>query len=272
MKENENRTTGLDQVTSLSGGGRTSVVRIGDTVHRETGPWAPSVHALLRHLEHVGFKGAPRIIGTGFDSIGREILTYVEGNFLHPGPWSDGGIAEIGKLLRDLHEATATFHPPLDSVWRPWFGREMGGSGRRVFGHCDIGPWNVVARDGLPVALIDWEVGGPVDALVEFAQACWLNVQLHDDDIAKRQGLPDTETRARQVRLMADSYGLDSIERTKLVDTMIAFAISDGADQAIQAAVTPDTQEITGLWAITWRTRAAAWMIRNRALLNRALR
>ena len=26
-----------------------------------------------------------------------------------------------------------------------------------LIGHCDTAPWNIVARDGMPVALIDWE-------------------------------------------------------------------------------------------------------------------
>lgn len=47
-------------------------------MHRDAGPWTPAVHALLRHLEYVGFEGAPRVIG--FDDSGREVLTYLEGD------------------------------------------------------------------------------------------------------------------------------------------------------------------------------------------------
>jgi len=39
------------------------VVRIGDTVRRPVGPHSPLVHALLAHLESVGFEGAPRFLG-----------------------------------------------------------------------------------------------------------------------------------------------------------------------------------------------------------------
>jgi len=60
----------------LSGGGLTAAKRVGSTVHRVTGPWTPAVHALLRHLERVGFE-APRVIG--IDEEGREVLTYVAG-------------------------------------------------------------------------------------------------------------------------------------------------------------------------------------------------
>jgi hypothetical protein len=46
--------------TALVGGDLNLVVCVGDTVRRPTGPWSPGVHALLRHLETVGFDGAPR--------------------------------------------------------------------------------------------------------------------------------------------------------------------------------------------------------------------
>jgi hypothetical protein len=255
----------------LTGGGRTTVTREGDVVFREAGAWTPSVHALLRHLENVGFAAAPQVIGSGFDARGRETIAYIDGSFVHPRAWPDEGLVTIGRLLRALHDATAKFQPPENAVWRAWCGRELNASGRRVFGHCDLGPWNIVARQERPVAFIDWEVAGPVDPLVEFAQACWLNVQLHDDDVAERQGLPSAVTRARQMRLMADSYGLDARERTLLLDTMIAYAVHNAADQAIQVPVTPDTADATLLWGLAWRARAAAWMLRNRPLLERAL-
>jgi hypothetical protein len=47
----------------LTEGGRTTVTRKGNVIFRETGPWAPSVHALLRHSDKVGFAAAPKVIG-----------------------------------------------------------------------------------------------------------------------------------------------------------------------------------------------------------------
>jgi hypothetical protein len=53
-------------------------VLIDGQVHRSTGAWTSSVHALLRHLHSVGFDGAPSVVG--FDQEGREVLTWVEGD------------------------------------------------------------------------------------------------------------------------------------------------------------------------------------------------
>ena len=61
----------------LEGGSHSGVVRVGETVRRETRPWSSSVHDLLRHLDREGFAGAPRALG--FDDQGREVLTYIEG-------------------------------------------------------------------------------------------------------------------------------------------------------------------------------------------------
>src|SRR5215208_3533307 len=101
----------------LAGGGLTPVARLGDTVRRATGPWTPAVHALLRHLEAVGFAGAPRVLG--IDDRGREILTYVPGG---GSSWSDEELAEAARLVRGYHDATASFAPPEDAEWQVMVG------------------------------------------------------------------------------------------------------------------------------------------------------
>ena len=254
----------------LPGGGRTEVSRDGDIVYRGTGPWAPAVHALLRHLESVGFEGAPRVVGSGFDEKGREVLGYIDGDVVHPRPWGASAFAELGQLLRRLHEATSTFTLPDDAVWRRWHARGSM-TGDWVIGHCDPGPWNIVAREGRPIAFVDWEVAGPVDRLTELAQACWLNAQLHDDDVARRQGLASVDERAEHVRLLLDGYGLAADRRSGFVDRMIEFAIRDAAAEAVEAGVTPATVESSAMWGIAWRARSAAWMLNNRGVLQAAL-
>lgn len=163
--------------------GDKSVYRKDGMVLRPAAPWTLSVHRLLRHLEQNGFVFAPKVLESGYTDDGREVLSFVEGDFVHPGPWSDEGLAQVGQMLRQLHDSSAGFQPPADARWQPWFLRELGGTGR-VFGHGDVAPWNVVTRDGLPVGLIDWEYAGPVDPMAELARVCWLFPQLHDDDVA----------------------------------------------------------------------------------------
>jgi hypothetical protein len=255
----------------LEGGGRNVVYRRGETVIRAATPWTPAVHALLRHLADVGFAAAPRLVGSGLDPDGRETLTFIHGEFTQPGPWSLDGAAALGGLLRSLHEATRTFRPPADAVWFPWHGRDLGGP-TRIIGHCDVAPWNIVARDGLPVAFIDWETAGPVDPLVELAQLAWLNAKLYDDIVAGIEHLPPLADRARQLAVIADAYGLTARQRSDLLDQIIEFAIVDTAWEADDARVTPEsTSHPNALWAMAWRARSAAWMIRHRRTLETAL-
>lgn len=86
----------------------------------------------------------------------------------------------------------------------------------RVIGHCDFTPWDIVARHGLPVALIDWDFCGPVDPLVELAQATWLNAKLYGDEVAEIEGLGPLAERARQLRAFVDAYGLSVKQRLGL--------------------------------------------------------
>jgi hypothetical protein len=263
--------TPAEEPVLLDGGGRTVVHRRGDVVIRDTGPWTPAVHMLLRHLEDVGFAAAPRLVGSGLDPNGREVLTFIEGEFTQPGPWSLDGAAALGGLLRSLHEATGSFRPPLDAVWFPWHGRDLGGP-CTVIGHCDVAPWNIVARDGLPVAFIDWETAGPVDPMIELAQLAWLNAKLYDDIVAEIEHLPPLAERARQLAAIADAYGLTAEQRRGLLDQIIEFAIADTASEADSANVTPETtSHPIALWAMAWRARSAAWMVRHRGVLSAAL-
>ncbi len=250
------------------------MTRIGAVIHRVGGEWSTSVHALLRHYETVGFDGAPRVVGTGFDSDGHETLEFIAGEFVHPASWTDEGIAALGALLRALHDAGQNFDPPANAVWQDWFTRDTGPGA--VYGHGDVGPWNIVARDGLPVAFIDWEFGGPVDRLDEVAHAAWLNAQLHDDLVAELNQLPPAADRARQLRLFVDSYGLTDGERSGLVTRMVDFAIRDAANEldepgALKMAKRPTGPDEPG-WGIAWRLRSALWLVQNRALLEASLR
>lgn len=142
----------------LEGGLTSTVVRIGDAVHRSTGPWTPGVHALLRHLENEGFGGAPRV--HGLDAHGREILSFLPGDVAHPPlpdyALTDDAVEGAARLLRRYHDASASFRPAEGTVWRHTIEGE-----REVMCHHDAAPYNMVFRDGQPVALFDFDFASP---------------------------------------------------------------------------------------------------------------
>jgi phosphotransferase family enzyme len=199
---------------ALAGGGVNHVVRIGSTVRRPTGAWTPAVHALLDHLQAVGFAASPR--AHGFDADGREILDFLPGHIPdYPMPdhvRSDTTLQSVAAMLRDYHDATVSFIPMTDATW--YFpSREPA----EVICHGDVAPYNCVFRDQKPVAFIDFDTAHPGPRIWDVAYAAYRFVPLTDQSNADLT-LPIAE-QARRLRLFADAYRLDDNDRATLAHT-----------------------------------------------------
>lgn len=213
----------------LQAGRHRRVVRIGDTVRRPMYPWSASVHALLGHLEDVGFPHAPRF--RGIDGQGREVLTFVDGiagadGSLGPGfgahVWAmvvpDEGLARFARLVRTFHDAVRGWSPPADAAWATGTGPPRAGE---IVCHNDIGPWNVVWRaDGVPVAMIDWDYAAPGLAIDDVAFALEWSVPFASDEecVTWRRFSEPPDRRAR-IEAFAAAYGLSSADG--LVDAVL---------------------------------------------------
>lgn len=251
----------------LEGGTRHAIYRDGEVVRRPWQDWMPAVHALLRHVEEESFSGAPRVVGDGRDNEGRAVWTYLEGSIQQPAPWTDEGIAELGSLIREFHEAASTFRPPADAEWQRWWIHDIRSD--TGIGHGELAPWNILTVDGHPTALIDWEFAGPLDPIVDLAQAAWLNAQLHGLQVARIQHLPGAEARASQLRQFLDGYELDVDRREGFVDLMIEVAVHSCAHEAQISGASPESFDVgEGAWAMAWRASSAAWMMDHRELLR----
>jgi hypothetical protein len=190
-------------------GGVNTVLRIGDRVHRPTGEWSASVHALLKHLESNGFTGAPRF--HGLDAEGREIVDYIAGDVPNSEAHvSDTALAEVATLLRAFHDATLDFTAPPNATW--YFAPR---TPTEVICHGDIAPYNTVFRDGHPVAFIDFDTTHPAPRVWDVAYAAYRFVQLVENGAAP-------EEQARRLALFADAYDLTDADREALIDMVIA--------------------------------------------------
>ncbi len=216
----------------------TKVWRSAQGVHRTTGPWMETVHGFLRHLEHLGFDGAPRVVGV--DVQGREVLTYIEGQVLadpswepgRPTPWpawaqTEECLVDVARLLRRLHEASASFVPPADARWRQ-HGCPGLGEGEIVC-HGDIGPHNTVYVDGRAVAFIDWDGIRPNEPLVEFGNAAWHYVPLGDDAYFEASGFSIRPNLARRLAVFGREYGVQ--DRSQL-----AWSLHQAKQRSVEAA------------------------------------
>jgi hypothetical protein len=206
----------------------TKVWRSSRGVHRTTGPWTATVHAFLRHLEAVGLTGAPRVIG--IDDAGREVLSFIEGDVLADPGWRPGrptpwpGWAQSEDCLI---EASASFVPPDNAVWRQHTCPSLGGD--EIVCHGDVGPHNTVYRGGVPVAFIDWDQVRPNHPLVEFGNAAWHFVPLGNDAYFGESGFEVLPDLASRLALFAREYGV--VDRAEA-----AWALHQAKQRSVEAA------------------------------------
>jgi hypothetical protein len=178
----------------LAGGNVGRVWRVGDTVRRETGPWSPAVHRLLRHLE--GMPAAPRF--HGIDERGREVLDYLPGEVVDVDSdvLSNAQLVAAGVWARRLHEATRNFTDP--GTWK-----FEGPAGADVIGHNDIAPYNMCFDGDTLVGVFDWDLAGPTTALFELGFIAWNCVPLY-----RRPDVEDPDTwAAARLQLLTGAYG-----------------------------------------------------------------
>jgi hypothetical protein len=190
----------------LDGGFVNRVVRVGATVRRSSGPWTPAVHALLRHLEAVGFSEAPRVLG--MDEEGREILGFIEGETIGWTDWPpvmtrSDGLRQLGSLLRRYHDAVRGFRPPDDAVWR----NPLAPSTGELVRHGDFVPFNTVWRDDRVVGVIDWDFAQPGAAISDLSHLAWYAVPLSADWRVEEYGFANGIDRAERLRVLCAAYG-----------------------------------------------------------------
>jgi hypothetical protein len=204
------------------------VVRVGPHVLRPSSPHSRSIHAFLRAVRHAGFEGAS--LPVGIDDDGRERLVFIDGEVpVPPYPdWSqsDTALASIARLLRGLHDAARGF----DSQGLTWDDALADPAGGTLVCHNDVCPENVVFRDGIAVALLDFEFAAPGRPVYDVAHLARLCLPIDDDFDQARLGWRPADRPAR-LRLVADAYGLDRDGRAGLLTAM------DDAIARVEAAV-----------------------------------
>jgi hypothetical protein len=235
------------------GGGRLTagVVRIGDTVRRPRSPASEFVRTLLTELAAAGFDGAPRHLGT--DELGRDVLSFLPGDV--PAKWrafSDEQVAAAGVLLRGFHDAG-----------RALAARLGGGS---VVCHHDAGPNNTVFRDGMPVAFIDFDFAAVGDPLEDLGYLAWAWC------VSSKPGRGAAAEQARQVRVLADAYGLGADQRGLLTGAIDQRFVRNERFWRTRAENGPPVLSgATPAEALAWTLRERAFVRRFREVFEAAL-
>ena len=213
-------------------GGRTTpdVRRIGHIVKRTANGNSVFVHELLRFLERMEFEGSPTSLG--FDQSGHHLLTFIPGNVPHRRhAFSDEAVIKAAELLRRLHDATARCKLKASD---------------EVVIHGDPGPHNMVFREGVPVALIDWDAAKPGRRLQDISDAVWGFTNLACDGQHPRKHV-------RHIRLFCSAYGgADPIAAVLLIEQDVRSAL---AKHTAAGRLTPASVFVPLVrWFDTYRT------------------
>lgn len=215
-----------EEVLAGGVGNAGAVVRVGDHVLRPASGYSHAIHGLLGHLHDRGFGAVPKVVG--IDPDGRERLVFIPGDVpVLPFPdWSltDGALASTASLLRRYHDAVAEFAPPVGAVWSTEMADPTPGP-HPVLCHNDVCPENVVFRDGVAVALLDFEFASPGRRSWDLAALASMCIPLDTREDAARTGRAHLDPFAR-LGAVAEGYGLDGPGRTELI-TAIAERFAD---------------------------------------------
>jgi hypothetical protein len=180
----------------------TAVVRLGNTVRREAGPWTRSVQALLAHVRTGGIDWVPEPLG--LDERGREVVGFLAGD-VHGYPlpawmWDDAILVAAARRLRAYHDATAGF-ARAGRVWRlPSHAPD------EVVCHNDFAPYNFVFRGRELVGVIDFDTASPGPRVWDLAYLAYRLVPLAAP--GNPDALPSSaDERRRRLRRLCAAYG-----------------------------------------------------------------
>ncbi len=195
----------------LAGGNvAASVVRVGQTVRKPAGPQTPAVEAFLAHLNAAGLSMVPRTLGR--DDSGHHVIEYIPGPLAHSLPPLDTpGLHRVGRMIRNLHDASASFTPPAGAQWSTAIPPDR----EDLICHHDLAPWNMV-MDRDRWVFIDWDAAGPGSRLWDLAYAIKGFVPLEAGG--------DPAADGPRMRALADGYRLAKDERLDLVPLLGARA------------------------------------------------
>ena len=128
---------------------------------------------------------------------------------------TDAALVSLGRLVRDYHDAVRSFSP----VACDWSAEWADPGGGPVVCHNDLFPENVVFRDGVVVALIDFDMAGPGRPLWDLAIAAEEWAPLHAP--GARPSSTDGLDPVRRVGLLARAYGLPPDRAEELLTVVV---------------------------------------------------
>lgn len=192
---------------------QTGIERIGNEIHRPSGPWTKQVHMFLNFLHNNGFMQAPQALG--FDEEGREILSFVKGQTSEDIKSLESLISSA-KLLRSYHDASQKFLNELDLSQSWMFDCR---DPQEVICHNDFAPYNICFDGEQAIGVIDFDTAHPGPRVWDIAYALYRFAPFTNPD--NEDGFGGLEEQISRAKVFCDAYGLESHKRIGLADLII---------------------------------------------------
>jgi hypothetical protein len=181
--------------------GAIGAVRVGETIRKPSGPWTPTIQALLRFLRARGFDLAPEPLG--LDEAGREVQLVLPGEPAYR-PWPSvmlrvDGVERLAAVLRRYHDVVRAFDPGPEACWRAGCRPLRDGE---IVRHGDYGAWNTLWDGDRLVGVVDWDMAEPGPPIDDLAFLAIHAVPLRSDERARRSGFLDAVPRAARLRAL----------------------------------------------------------------------
>jgi len=191
---------------TLAGGNASGngVVRVGDTVRKL---WTASTPSVTRYVEALRAVGVDAPAPLGRDEQGRQVQEFVPGTLaIEAGRLSPAELHRVGRLVRGIHDASATYTPEPGAVWQT----AIPAPDDELVCHNDLAPWNLLI--GERWVFIDWDAAAPSTRLWDLAYAAQ-SFTLNDPHRAPEES-------AQDLAAFVDGYAADARLRSELPAVM----------------------------------------------------
>ena len=165
------------------------------------------MHAALGRLRAAGLDEVPAPLALDDDA---EVVSFLPGQAgaaCWPHQATEEGLRSAARLLRRVHDASAGWTWPEDTVWSQPVRQPS-----EVLCHGDPGPWNMTWVDGRAAGLFDWDFCHPGPRRDDVAYALqWLAPFRPDEEAIRWHAFPGPPDRADRLRTFCAAYGIDPV-------------------------------------------------------------
>ena len=203
----------LSKLNSTQTSIQTGIERIGNEMHRPSGPWTKQVHIFLNFLHNNGFIQAPQPLG--FDEEGREILSFVKGE-TSENIKSLESLISSAKLLRSYHDASQKFLNKF-SLSQSWMFPCR--YPQEVICHNDFAPYNICFDGDQAIGIIDFDTAHPGPRVWDIAYALYRFAPFTNPN--NEDGFGSLEEQISRAKVFCDAYGLEPANKIGLADLII---------------------------------------------------